>query len=300
MNRFFVLVSIFILSAVKAFANKTNDTIHVYFDLAIHELNETAMTELDSLAYYNILPVDEKYGIIGYADYLGSEESNIDLSQKRAETVQQYLQGLGIKPANITTVTGKGEVNRESETTDGYPTDRRVDIIIGGFKPVMALHKTDSVSKKCLCGKDHNVHPIKRDKKPNKENDIANVNKNETIRLENIFFLPGSHKIREQSSEPLFQLYITMKDNPNLKINIEGHICCLTNTTEDGYDYDAKEYGLSKNRAKAVYEYLIERGIDETRMSYKGFGISRPLIWPERSLADENMNRRVEIRILDK
>src|SRR5690606_38020866 len=74
-----------------------------------------------------------------------------------------------------------------------------------------------------------------------KKIDITSIEKNETIRIDNIFFLPGSHKIREGSSESLFNLYITMQDNPSLKINIEGHICCLINTTHDGYDYDTQE-----------------------------------------------------------
>ncbi|MBW7913962.1 MAG: OmpA family protein, partial [Taibaiella sp.] len=130
--------------------------------------------------------------------------------------------------------------------------------------------------------------------------DITNLKKVETIRLDNILFLPGSHKIRSESETSLFHLYIVMKDHPTLKIRLEGHICCLKNTTHDGYDYDSQEYRLSENRAKAVYDYLVEKGIDEERLEYKGFGISKPLAWPERSFADENMNRRVEVRILEK
>lgn len=391
------------------------DTIRVYFDLGVPTLNIAAMHQLDSLAYYDVLVPNKNYGIIGYADYLGSEESNVTLSQNRADAVQQYLQGLGIKPQNIETVTGKGEINRDQLTGDGYPEDRRVDVVLGGFKtPVLSHEDAEYI---CRCGKpgckkgplvkvnkmkwsvffEENktntdpklrkgqdavisnlcqyltTHPDKQvrvsgyfsgtsetvkvaleraqyvggrlakcgipagrirvaraafgddDTSTTPGNlwraditidtstyllpevktitpkiDITNVKKDETIRLENIFFLPGSHKIREESTETLFNLYIVMKDHPGLKISIEGHICCLVNTTHDGYDYDAQEYRLSENRARAVYEYLAEKGIDKNRMVYKGFGISKPLKWPERSHFDENMNRRVEIRILEK
>lgn len=378
---------------------QSTDTIHVYFDLAVSSLNSQTRSQLDSLAYYDILPTNKKYGIIGYADYLGTEESNITLSQKRADAVEKYLQGLGVRPELIETVTGKGEISREMTGAEGYPTDRRVDIVIGGFKEKPSTPRTisndgnlwkvyfeeqttkENSGIKLKPGQDaiiaHLCDYLKKNGKVNimiaghaigknetvlvsdsrakyvafrlnqcgihqsrirtvafgltqnipngsKEDDfrraiitidsgikkpepaaqpkidISKVAKNETIRLDNIFFLPGSHMIREESAETLFNLYTTMKFNPTLKINIEGHICCLTNTTEDGYDYDEKEYGLSKNRARAVYEYLTDKGIEPDRMTYEGFGIQQPLKWPERSLADENMNRRVEIRIIDK
>lgn len=267
------------------------DTLKVYFELDIPYLNSTAMTHLDSLAYHEQLPVYEKYGIIGYADYLGTDEYNITLSQKRADAVKSYLNGLGINDSQIETVIGKGEVSRSLTAKDGYPTDRRVDIIIGGFRQNTV---TDTVKKK-----PKRVIVNKLPKIAN-EIDLTKVKKNEVVTLENIYFLPGRHVIRESSFETLFGLYITMRNNPTLKINIEGHICCLKHTTGDGYDFDTQEFKLSYNRAKAVYEYLVSKDIDSTRMSYEGFGISSPLVWPERSLADENKNRRVELRIIEK
>ena len=285
-------VILIVLSFALHASAKQSDTVKVYFDLAIPTLNSSAMRHLDSLAYHNILPPNKKYGIVGYADYLGSDSSNIILSQNRANSVQEYLQGLGINQDSIAIVLGKGEVARDTAGNDGYPEDRRVDIIIGGFKTPVPPKKVQKTAPKTVVTEPPTPSAPKID--------IAKIQKNETIRLDNIFFLPGSHKIREESSTALFNLYITMKDNPTLKINIEGHICCLTNTSHDGYDYDSQEYGLSENRAKAVYEYLIQQGIDKNRMDYEGFGISKPLKWPERSAADENMNRRVEIRVMEK
>lgn len=280
-----LLIPILLLS-FHCSAHQKSDTVKIYFDLAVPTLNSAAMRQLDSLAYHNILPPNKRYGIIGYADYLGSDSSNITLSQNRANNVQQYLLGLGVKQDSIAIVTGKGEVARDIAGDDGYPEDRRVDIILGGFKKPAPVAKP--VTK--VVPAPTSVNRI----------DISKVQKNQTINLDNIFFHPGSHKIKDESVTALFNLYLTMTDNPTLKINIEGHICCLTNTTHDGYDYDAQEYRLSENRAKAVYDYLLKKGIDKSRMDYEGFGISKPLRWPERSLADENMNRRVEIRIIEK
>ncbi len=282
----YIIICILLLTTKVTLAGH-GDTIKVYFDLGIPTLNKSAMQQLDSLAYYDILLPNKNYGIIGYADYLGSEESNVTLSQNRANAVQEYLQGLGIKQENIETVTGKGEINRDLASSEGYPQDRRVDIVLGGFKKQKPAPEPPKPKPAVI-------------EAPAPKIDITNIKKDETIRLDNILFLPGSHSIREGSEEALFHLYIVMKDHPTLKIRLEGHICCLKNTTHDGYDYDTQEYRLSENRAKAVYDYLVEKGIDEERMQYKGFGLSKPLAWPERSFADENMNRRVEIRILEK
>ena len=91
-----------------------------------------------------------------------------------------------------------------------------------------------------------------------------------------------------------------MRNNPKLKIQIEGHICCLMNKNVDGYDYDTGEHLLSENRAKAIYDYLAEKGIDTGRMKYIGLSNTKPLRWPEDTGEDQDMNRRVEIRILEK
>lgn len=287
MKKTFAIIALLLLCKM---AEGKGDTVKIYFDLAIPILNKVAMKHLDSLAYHDILPPNKKYGIIGYADYLGSDSSNITLSQNRANAVQQYLLGLGIKQDSIAIVMGKGEVIRKDTAGSlGYAEDRRVDIIIGGFK-------VPPPPKKVVVKAPVTVPAAPVIAKV----DISRIEKNQTVALDNIFFLPGSHKTTPESADALFSLYIAMKDNPSLKISIEGHICCLTNTTHDGYDYDEQEWRLSENRAEAVYEYLASKGIDKKRMRFEGFGLKKPLKWPERSVADESANRRVEIRILEK
>ena len=83
-------------------------------------------------------------------------------------------------------------------------------------------------------------------------------------------------------------LYRLRKYYPTLEIRIEGHICCVVAKNSDGYDSDTQYFKLSENRAKEIYDILIEKGIDETRMEYLGFGKTRPLVWPEKTEEDEN------------
>jgi flagellar motor protein MotB len=54
------------------------------------------------------------------------------------------------------------------------------------------------------------------------------------------------------------------------------------------------------NRAKFVYDYLIENGIEKERLSYKGYAHTRPKILVENTPEEEQINRRVEIKITEK
>jgi len=79
-----------------------------------------------------------------------------------------------------------------------------------------------------------------------------------------------------------------LENNPEIKIGIEGH-------TDD---IGTEEYNdeLSVNRAKAVYTWLINKGIDANRLSFTGFGKSRP-IFNKKDEEHRALNRRVEVRI---
>ena len=81
-----------------------------------------------------------------------------------------------------------------------------------------------------------------------------------------------------------------MIENPDLKIEIGGHTD-NTGTSE----YNIK---LSEARAKSVYDFLVKYGIDIHRLSYKGYGETKPIVEND---SEENraVNRRTEFRIAD-
>jgi outer membrane protein OmpA-like peptidoglycan-associated protein len=283
-----IISTAFLLAVPFQHTSAQTDTFRVYFNFGISRLNEPAMRMLDSLVYHQILAPGKKVGLIGYADYVGTDPSNVTLSEARAEEVKQYLLNSGFRPADVQMVIGRGEIERNMDGLSGYAPDRKVEIIPGGIKLVPPAPKPKPVPKPV----------VSQPTEP--KIDVTKLKKNETVRLENMYFFPGSHMPRPESLPVFEKLYQTLKENPNLKIRIEGHICCLTEDKYDGYDYDAQEFRLSTNRAKYVYDYLIEKGINGERLQYKGFGKTRPLANPERTEEDENKNRRVEIRILEK
>ena len=82
-----------------------------------------------------------------------------------------------------------------------------------------------------------------------------------------------------------------MNDNPKLKIEIQGHICCKLPNQIDA---------VSTARARAIYNFLIANKVNRKRLSFKGFGATRPIHpIPEKSTQEEEDNRRVEIMIVE-
>lgn len=121
----------------------------------------------------------------------------------------------------------------------------------------------------------------------------------ENIVLKNINFHPGSHIFLEAATPALQDLLEAMQKIPTLEIEVQGHVCCQDGDT-DAIDNATGEVALSVNRAKAVYDYLLEKGINKSRISYKGLAHQFPLIPNEITEEDRIANRRVEIKIIKK
>jgi outer membrane protein OmpA-like peptidoglycan-associated protein len=107
---------------------------------------------------------------------------------------------------------------------------------------------------------------------------------------EKIHFELDSAEIKPVSYSLLNEIVKVIKENPQIKeIEIQGH------TDLRG----AEEYNqtLSENRAKAVYNYLINHGIEKSRLRFKGFGETKPLT-SGTTEKDHEKNRRVEFHII--
>ena len=111
-----------------------------------------------------------------------------------------------------------------------------------------------------------------------------------TIILRNIFFDFDKATLRPESKTELERVYTILTENPRMKVRIAGHT--------DNIGSDEYNQRLSEARAKAVCEYLISRGISIDRLSYIGYGESRPIDTNETSEGRQN-NRRVELEIIE-
>ncbi|HWB27735.1 MAG TPA: OmpA family protein [Chitinophagaceae bacterium] len=128
---------------------------------------------------------------------------------------------------------------------------------------------------------------------------LKNGKVGESLVLRGINFDNGYHTILKKDLPALEAVVAAMKAIPTLKIEIQGHVCCWP-LGEEGFDNETKEYNLSNNRAQIVYQYLVEHGIAKDRMTYKGYGMKKPLVYPEKNKRDQYKNRRVEFKIVSK
>jgi outer membrane protein OmpA-like peptidoglycan-associated protein len=107
-----------------------------------------------------------------------------------------------------------------------------------------------------------------------------------TYIAKNIYFHTNKATLQEISNEPLNQLADILNKYPNAKLTIEGH---TDNTGSNAYNLT-----LSKNRAQAVVDYLVKKGIAATRLNAVGFGEDKP-VTTNNTAEGRTLNRRVEL-----
>lgn len=91
----------------------------------------------------------------------------------------------------------------------------------------------------------------------------------DTVTLRNIFFETAKATLLETSLAELDRLAEALNRHPLLRLEVGGHT--------DAVGSDADNQLLSERRAKAVYDYLILRGVSADRLTYRGYGESRPV-----------------------
>jgi outer membrane protein OmpA-like peptidoglycan-associated protein len=119
---------------------------------------------------------------------------------------------------------------------------------------------------------------------PIKKEIVNRVNK----AAERIFFVRAKDIIEKDSYQELDRIIDILKSDPTLHVHIEGHT--------DNEGTDKRNQNLSDRRARAVKHYLEKKGIAVNRMTYKGYGSTKPLA---SNATPEGMaqNRRVEMHL---
>lgn len=254
--RLFLLL--FCLITFKGFSQQKQS---FYFNYNESEFSETEKQKIDD--WIKLHPNVTVLKIEGFCDWVGNNQYNNKLSDKRIQAVLSYLKGKVTIDQAITTKSF-GKEFKQNEIQD---LNRRVDVYF--------------------------AYVIDKDKETKKlDEELGSAKAGEKIKLKNLNFNGGTAVFKSHSYPVLKELLQIMRSNPNLKIEIQGHICCYTES--DDNDVSAK-------RALAVYNYLIKSGIDKKRLKYKSFGGSQPIYKiPEQSEEEREANRRVEILILEK
>jgi len=120
--------------------------------------------------------------------------------------------------------------------------------------------------------------------------EMIKVKVGKKVVLNNILFETGKSILTSGSYTELDHLLSIMKENAQMKIEISGH----TDNTGSA-PINTK---LSEARAKVVVDYLVQKGIDRSRMNFKGYGSLQPVA-ENTTVAGRAKNRRVEFKILE-
>lgn len=232
----------------------------VYFDVNESILSAEEFKKFESYIYevskYNKVI---KIEVLGYCDEIEHETIELNLSKKRSNYIKNKLKKV-FNNQELRQINWCNKPDWQSMDTeqmhlflDKY---RRIDIIF-------------------------NIS--------NKNSSSPSVQKGDKFILNGILFKGGDDILLDEYISTLKTLYEELVKNPNLIIQIQGHI----------YDADfafsnitSNEMTLSARRAKRIFDYLLFKGVDKSRLSYIGFEGQFPLG------KGPKYDRRVEVEIL--
>ncbi len=161
------------------------------------------------------------------------------------------------------------------------------------FLPKIAYYFIDDVKVQAVDSLNKDIiptEPLLATKSP-EDNYFGSLKVGEKVKLNNIYFEFDKTNLLAESFFELNKLYQLLRENQAMEIEIQGHTDIIGS---DNYNNE-----LSENRAKAVVEYLIKKGISKTRIMYNGYGRSKPVA-SNNSEEGRLKNRRVEFLILKK
>lgn len=264
--------TVLILNKVKFLPNKTT--------LSNPDGNEDLQNILKALQK----SPDLKLEIGGHTDRSGNEATNKVLSKNRAKYVYDYLIRKGVKSTRLVYKGyGSAKPAYTNRTKDGRAANRRIEVKV--------LEKKVESSDKLVDEEPaEKVDPYENKLKTSLK-DLFDKKIGESLLLNHVVFEPNMYTINDTNAVQIDSLAEMLKYNKSIKIEVTGY------TDKSGIP--EKNITLSINRAKAVYERLVEKGIEPERLFYSGCGDENPVA-PNTYRWGRDLNRRIEIVLLEK
>lgn len=124
---------------------------------------------------------------------------------------------------------------------------------------------------------------------------LAPIEIGQVFRLNNVFFDFDKYTLRPESYTELNRVVMFLNEYPNIEIEMGAHT--------DSKGSDEYNITLSHNRAKSVMEYILSKGIAASRITFKGYGETKPVAPNANADGSDNpdgrqLNRRVEFIIM--
>lgn len=247
---------------------------------------------IDIINLKKALTADEnlKIELGGYTDNSGSQSKNIAISKQRAKFVYDHLISSGYSKERIS-FAGYGPAkpifsNRYKSTRAG---NRRIEVKI--------IQKTVHTGTTLV---DEGTHKGKvvTAKKTNEHKKYLSyfiTHQNEKLQsnfiIDSLQFLSGSYSLDSTGSDLKYlnELTVYLQNNKYLKAHIHGYT--------DASGIPEKNSILSENRAKVIYEYLIQQNINKNRLHYSGHGSDNPIATNTYKWG-RDLNRRIEVEFM--
>jgi outer membrane protein OmpA-like peptidoglycan-associated protein len=280
-----------------SFFTQAQEQISFYFDTNQSDLKKSESTRLNQW-----MESHKKVKIVainGYTDEDGAIGFNDTLAQKRVDFIFKIVKNqIAIRDDFKSRSFGK--LHNQS---DNKAQNRRVTIYyileqdLAREEEILGIEKVESAKKTKPKKQFPEAIVIQN---PNGTESVYDLNvefmrqvdaaePGEKLKLENLNFQLNTFAIVNESRGKLYELLIVMQQNPELSIDIQGHLCCMTNDRNN----------LSYQRAKAISNFLRANGIENSRVTFQGFWVTNPIYpIPEKNEDERAANRRVEIQIL--
>ncbi|HPW98187.1 MAG TPA: OmpA family protein [Flavobacterium sp.] len=271
----------------------------VFFETNKYQLNDREDYKLQSWISEN--RNNKVVAIHGFTDEDGTTSSNDTLAQKRVKAIFEIINGKMPIREDFKTISFGENFNQSKNKAD----NRKVTIYyilekdlareneILGIKEAPKLIEVapkaeiNYPDKMVFENPNGTTSEFKLDVEFMKK--VGNATVGEKLKIDNLEFMINTFAVVNESRGKLYELLLVLQHNPQLKIEIQGHLCCMPVDRTD----------LSTKRAKAIYSFLVANQIYPPRLSYKGFGSSQPIFpIPEKNEAERAANRRVEIVIV--
>jgi outer membrane protein OmpA-like peptidoglycan-associated protein len=227
----------------------------------------------------------------------------LDLS--KVEEYQEITQDLFLSELKMAIVTGKILDKKTNKPLANLSTARinvegmstvwaKIDTATGDYELKLPLASSYTINAAAP-----NYYPMyevvttgteKTDVKIFKDLVIVPIEVGQSIRLNNIFFDPAKSILKKESFPELDRVSDFLNASPELKIEIAGHTDNVGNAMTN--------QKLSFNRAKAVTDYVIKKGVAKDRVVAKGYGAAKPVA-SNKTKDGKAQNRRVEFTVLD-
>lgn len=121
--------------------------------------------------------------------------------------------------------------------------------------------------------------------------EVKPIEAGKSVEINDIYYATASYQINQKSYAVLKEFAEFLKSNPTVKVEIRGHT--------DNVGSAQTNITLSNQRAKAVYDYLISKGVSQDKITYKGYGPNMPIADNNTELGRAK-NRRTEFYIMSK